>query len=167
MVTACYAADNIIAGRPVRDVWDVNVDAEYHEEVRAGEQRPAGDRLVPERVADATIDELIRDAFARYDAVALGAAVGVSAGLTLFAATAVLLLRGGADVGASLSLLGNYLVGFEMSWLGALYGLGEAGAFGFGFGWLLAKLINFVIAAEEQRIVRQAEERAVDPLGGE
>ena len=167
MVTACYAAENIVAGRRVHDVWDVNVDAEYHEEVRAGEGQQPGDRLVPERVADATVEELIRDAFARYDAVALGSAVGAVSGAALFVATAALLLRGGEDVGANLSLLGNYLLGFRMSWTGALYGLVEAGALGFAFGWLLAKLINFVIAVEEQRIVRRAEERAVDPLEGE
>jgi protoporphyrinogen oxidase len=168
MVTACYAAENIAAGHVVHDVWDVNVDTEYHEEVRAtGEPAATGDRLVPGRVSDATIEELVRDVFARYDAVALGAAVGAVAGLGLFFATAVLLLRGGENVGANLSLLGNYLAGFEMSWAGALYGLVEVSVYGFGFGWLLAKLINFVIAAEEQRIVRQAEERAVDLLEGD
>jgi protoporphyrinogen oxidase len=168
MVTACYAAENIVAGHTVRDVWDVNVDAEYHEEVRADAQSGAsGDRRVPGRVADEAIDELIRDVFARYDAVALGGAVGVVTGVSLFLATAVLLLRGGAEVGANLSLLGNYLFSYEMSWAGAFFGLFEMSAWGFAFGWLLAKAINFVIAAEEQRIVRRAEERAVDPLEGE
>lgn len=167
MVTACYAAENIVAGRQVHDVWDVNVDAEYHEEVRVGDKQPSGDRQVPGRAAERAIEELIRDAFARYDAVALGAAVGAVAGATLFLATALLLLRGGANVGANLSLLGNYLFGFEMSWTGALAGLLEVGVYGFAFGWLLANGINLVIAAEEQRIVRRAEERAVDPLEGE
>ena len=167
MVTAVYAAENIAAGRQVRDVWDVNVEAEYHEEVRKGSRPQTGDRLVPERARDATIEELIRDAFARYDAVALGSALGAVAGLGFFAATAILLLQGGENVGANLSLLGNYLLGFKMSWAGAFYGLLGAGALGFGFGWLLAKLINTVIAAEEQRIVRRAEEAAVDPLEGE
>jgi protoporphyrinogen oxidase len=167
MVTACYAAENIAAGRQVRDVWDVNVDAEYHEEVRSEGQASAGDRMVPGRAADSTIEELIRDAFARYDAVALGAAVGTVTGLGLFLATALLLLRGGENVGANLSLLGNYLFSYEMTWSGAFFGLFEAGSLGFGFGFALAKVINFVIAAEEQRIVRRAEEQAVDPLEGE
>ncbi len=166
MVTAVYAAENIVAGEAVHDVWDVNVDAEYHEEVRANDKQAGGDRLVPARAEDATIEELIRDAFARYDAVALGSATGLVAGIGLLLATAVLLLRGGEDVGANLSLLGNYLLGFQMSWAGALYGLVEAGALGFGFGFLLAKLINLVVAAEEQRIVRRAEERAVDLFDG-
>ncbi len=166
MVTAVYAAENIVAGRQVHDVWDVNVDAAYHEEVRANDNQRPGDRLVPERLGDPTIEELIRNAFARYDAVALGGAIGLVAGVGLFLATAILLLRGGATVGGNLSLLGNYLLGFQMSWTGASYGLVEAGLLGFGFGWLLATLINFVIALEEQRIVRRIEERAVNLLDG-
>ena len=65
---------------PGIELWDVNVDAEYHEEVRAGD-KATGDRLVPGRAEEAAIEELIRDAFARYDAVALGTAVGVLPGL--------------------------------------------------------------------------------------
>jgi protoporphyrinogen oxidase len=166
MVTACFAAENIAAGRALHDVWDVNVDAEYHEEVRATD-KPSGDRLVPGRATEAAIEELIRDAFARYDAVALGTAVGVVMGAGLFLATAFLMLRGGERVGANLSLLGQVLAGYGMTWPGAITGALEAGALGFGFGYVLAKAINFVIAAEEQSIVRRAEEAAVDPLEGE
>jgi protoporphyrinogen oxidase len=166
MVTACYAAENIAAGRMVHDVWDVNVDAEYHEEVRATD-KPSGDRLVPRRAEEAAIEELIRDAFARYDAVALGAAVGAVMSVGLFLATAFLMLQGGESVGARLSLLGQVLFGYGMTWPGALIGALEAGALGFGYGYVLAKAINFVIAAEEQRIIRRAEEAAVDPLEGE
>jgi protoporphyrinogen oxidase len=166
MVTACYAAENIAAGRMVHDVWDVNVDAEYHEEVRATD-KPSGDRLVPRRAEEAAIEELIRDAFARYDAVALGAAVGAVMSVGLFLATAFLMLQGGENVGARLSLLGQVLFGYGMTWPGALIGALEAGALGFGYGYVLAKAINFVIAAEEQRIIRRAEEAAVDPLEGE
>jgi hypothetical protein len=99
--------------------------------------------------------------------VALGTAVGVVMGAGLFLATAFLMLRGGERVGANLSLLGQVLAGYGMTWPGAITGALEAGALGFGFGYVLAKAINFVIAAEEQSIVRRAEEAAVDPLEGE
>jgi hypothetical protein len=49
MMTAMLAARNI-AGVSDLDPWRVNTDAEYHEEVRAGDDT-AG-RLVPTRVAD-------------------------------------------------------------------------------------------------------------------
>ena len=49
MMTAMLTAKNILAGKRVFDVWQVNEDAEYHE---AGESRVAtsGLRLVPRRV---------------------------------------------------------------------------------------------------------------------
>ncbi len=170
MMTAVLAAENIVAGTDAHDVWDVNVEDEYHEEVQAGENTStSGDRAVPSSVEADTITELIEDAFARYDAVALGSAVGVLSGLGLFLATAALLVAGaapGTEVGPTLSLLGNFLVGFEATWAGAFIGLAEAGVAGYCVGFMMAKLINFVIAVEEQRIVRGVEEQAVDLFEG-
>ena len=167
MMTAVLAAENIVAGEVRHDVWDVNVEDEYHEEVHEGESvSTSGDRATPDRVAEETITELIGDAFARYDAVALGAAAGTVAGLGLFFATIALLVQGGDTIGPTLSLLGNYFVGFEATWFGAFVGLVEAGMGGFGAGFVLAKLINFVIAAEEQSILRGIETQAVDLLEG-
>lgn len=53
----------------------------------------------------------------------MGAMAGIFAGLLLWSATAVLLLRGGANVGKHLSLLGVFLPGYEVSWTGAWIGL--------------------------------------------
>jgi protoporphyrinogen oxidase len=51
MMTAMLCSKNILAGRPVFDLWRVNQDAEYHEAGKAGEQAGAtGLRLVPTRV---------------------------------------------------------------------------------------------------------------------
>jgi hypothetical protein len=162
-----YAARNIAAGHEEYDIWGVNVEEEYHEEVHEGESKAAsGDRMVPQPPAEPTVDDLVSQAFARFDAVALGGAVGVAAVLGLFLATAVLLVRGGENVGANLSLLGSYFLGFDARWGGAFLGMFEAGIGGFAFGWLLAKLINLLIAAEELRIVRRIEEQAVDLFEG-
>jgi protoporphyrinogen oxidase len=52
MMTAMLVVENILAGRPLYDVWQVNQDAEYHEAGRAGEQAGAsGLRDVPRRAA--------------------------------------------------------------------------------------------------------------------
>jgi protoporphyrinogen oxidase len=163
MVTAVYAARNIAAGSAEYDVWGVNVEEEYHEEVQT---KAGGDRLVPERVEGPTVEDLIRDAFARYDAVALGGATGVLAGVGLFLATAWLLVQGGPNVGATLSLLGNYFMFYSVSWTGALFGLVEGGVLGFAFGWVLAKLINGVIAAEEKALLRRITARSLDLFEG-
>ena len=50
MMTALITVENIVAGRTVRDPWNVNQDAEYHESGEAGAQRELGERGVPERV---------------------------------------------------------------------------------------------------------------------
>jgi protoporphyrinogen oxidase len=51
MMTAMLCVENIVAGRPVYDLWRVNQDAEYHEAGTAGGQAGAtGLRLVPTRV---------------------------------------------------------------------------------------------------------------------
>jgi hypothetical protein len=75
---------------------------------------------------------------ARLDPVALGAAFGAVAGLGLFVATSVLLVRGGELVGYHLARLAYYLPFYSVSWGGACVGLIEAAAVGFGAGALLA-----------------------------
>ena len=135
MLTGVYAAGNILGEK--HDVWSVNTEKEYHEEERAT-QPNAGDRLVPTRVS-VSVGEAIKEAedavidiaFAKIDSLALGVAVGVVSGLGLFLASAVLLLKGGSVVGPMLSLLGNYFIGFEVTWVGAVIGLLEGGVLGF------------------------------------
>jgi hypothetical protein len=54
-----------------------------------------------------------------------------------------------------LSLLGNYLFGFEVSWPGLAVGFVEAGLLGFAIGWVSARLANLLIAASEREIERR------------
>jgi protoporphyrinogen oxidase len=52
MMTAMLCAENILAGERVYDVWQVNQDAEYHEEGNAAEQSSiSGLRQVPQKVS--------------------------------------------------------------------------------------------------------------------
>jgi len=51
MMTAMLTAKNILAGRQLYDVWQVNQDAEYHEAGdRGAQETDTGGRLVPRRV---------------------------------------------------------------------------------------------------------------------
>jgi protoporphyrinogen oxidase len=158
MVTAIYAARNI--GGADYDVWGVNVEEEYLEEAGADEPTGAsGDRLLPQRLEESRAARVLRDAFARYDAIALGFALAIPAAFGLFAATAILLIKGGPAVGANLALLSNYIVGFQVSWAGAFIGFVEVGVIGFGFGWTMAKLINAVVGWQERALIRRLERR--------
>lgn len=53
MMTAMLTVENILAGRQLYDVWQVNQDAEYHEAGRAAVEKTlgSGERLVPQKVA--------------------------------------------------------------------------------------------------------------------
>src|SRR5205823_584399 len=51
MMTAMLTVENIFAGRRLRDVWNVNQDAEYHESTgAAGSPSASGLRMIPQRV---------------------------------------------------------------------------------------------------------------------
>lgn len=155
MVTGVYAARNIDGG--ANDLWAVNVEQDYHEEVRsdADGKQSLGDRLTPQAVTSPGIEERLRQAFARYDPVALGGAIGVVAACGLFLVTAILLLRPEEPKGPTLSLLGNYLFGYEVSWGGSLIGCLGAGVFGFCFGYVLARMINLLASAIETALRRE------------
>jgi glycosyltransferase involved in cell wall biosynthesis len=90
----------------------------------------------------AVIRKLMLLTFAKLDATALGLAVGVVSGLAVWAATSVLLLKGGHHVGPTLQLLGQYLPGFTVTWKGSLFGFLDAFLVGFFFGWSFAILRN-------------------------
>ena len=162
MLAGIRAAQNTLGAD--HDVWSVNVESEYLEEVSA-DQKSTGDRLVPQPIGGADLAELLQSAFARYDPVALGASFGVVMGLSLLLATAVLLLKGGTPLGPNLSLLGAYLVGFEVSWTGAILGAGEALLGGFLLGVVMAKSINAVVGVYEESVRRKLEMvQIMDPL---
>jgi hypothetical protein len=128
-------------------VWAVNVDSEYHEEVTADGKRDVFEGAAPEeREEGMVLADILTAAFARLDAVALGLAVGIVCGLGLFLATVALLLKGGPVVGPNLGLLGHYLIGYRVTWAGALVGLVEATVFGYVIGCVCAWLHNTLIS---------------------
>jgi hypothetical protein len=93
-----------------------------------------------------TTDVVIARTFAKLHAVALGISSGILLGGGILAATVILLLKGGRDVGGNLSLLAQYFPGYSVTWPGSLIGAAYGLAVGFVLGWMLAFLRNFVIA---------------------
>lgn len=162
MLTGVYAARNI-AGAD-HDIWSVNVEKDYHEETKTSTTIGSsvstgnGDRLVPMPIGPEEIlpDEWVEEAFASLDPVALGSAVGIVGGLSVFLATVLLLLKGGEMVGPNLSLIGQFFLGFKVSWSGACFGLIQAGVAGFGLGYLGARLRNWGIIAYASFLRRRA-----------
>lgn len=75
-----------------------------------------------------------------------GIAFGLVFGLGLFIATTFLVLKGGTDVGAHLSLLRLYLPGYSVSFLGSLVGLVYGFVIGYGIGRMIASAYNRLTA---------------------
>jgi hypothetical protein len=112
-------------------------------------------------VRDDTEDRLVKAAFARLDAVALGSAIGLLFGITLWVATVFLLLKGappGQHIGPHLGLLSNFLPLYSVSWTGSVVGGIEVAAIGFVIGALLAVAWNMAHYIWLMVIVRRSTE---------
>ncbi|HKA53941.1 MAG TPA: hypothetical protein VKJ47_09800 [Candidatus Binatia bacterium] len=72
----------------------------------------------------------------------VGALIG---GLGLFVMTAWLLVRGGPQVGAHLQLLGQYFVGYSVTWAGSLVGAFYGALTGGLVGWAVGTLYNGIV----------------------
>ncbi len=154
MMAGLFAARNI-AGAEL-DLWSINEEESFHEEVREDEARDVGvrDRLTPSPAAGG-IEDLLQSAFARYDEVAAGGAMALTAILCLTVATGILPLVSDPSIVPMLSLLGQYLFGYEVSWPGLVVGVVEVGLLGFGLGWVTAKLTNTLIRGFERSLERR------------
>ena len=84
-----------------------------------------------------------RPALARLHARAWGIAAGSMLGLTLFIATIILVVKGGADVGQHLVLLAVFLPGYTVSVPGACIGFVYLFVIGYAFGRLTGTLYNY------------------------
>lgn len=150
MLTGVYAARNIL-GESL-DVWTVNTEQEYHEGENGRQKQSTAERLYPTTVTPGSeqteeLEQMLENALAPLQPVAMGMAVGIVCAAMLVLATAWLLIKGGDRIGPHLSLLGQYLVGYSMSWSGLFVGMLEAGVGGFCMGSVFAKLRNWGVSA--------------------
>ena len=78
----------------------------------------------------------------RLNARAWGIAVGLLFGLGIFLATMALVMKGGKTVGPHLALLGQYLPGYSVTWLGAFLGFVYLFVIGYGVGRIIGAVYN-------------------------
>lgn len=130
MLTGILAVRNLTQGER-NDLWSVNTDQEYHEEVAD----------LPDRDL-AELEAGLGQIFNKVDGVALGSAVGALTGALLCLATLILVWRGGDEVGPRLGLLVQYFPGYTVTGPGSLVGLAYGFASGFAAGWGFAVFRN-------------------------
>jgi len=83
--------------------------------------------------------------------VVQGIATGLVAGLGVFVATNWLVLKGGEVIGPHLALLGQFFIGYRVTFVGSLIGFAYAFAGGYAVGYLVARSYNFIVARRERR----------------
>jgi protoporphyrinogen oxidase len=159
MLTAMLAVRNIQG--ETYDLWAVNADPDYHEEVTGAQgedefallasQQP----LVPERIAPA-LDRAVLKSLARMDKLAFATAIGTVAAFVVFLTTLWLWIRGPIP-GYNFWLLGHYFLGYSLTLKGAFIGFGYSFFWGFFFGWLFAYLRNLVIGIFLYYVKQEAE----------
>jgi hypothetical protein len=90
------------------------------------------------------LESLVLVRVVRLNAVVTGLVTGLLAGLALFVATNWLVLKGGPVVGPHLALLGQYFIGYRVSFVGSLIGFAWAFAVGFVAGTVVVWIYNLL-----------------------
>jgi protoporphyrinogen oxidase len=139
MLTGMLAVRNLLDGE-TNDLWSVNTDQEYHEEIREPE-----------------LEAMLSQVFSKLDRRSLGTAVGAVSGVTLALLTMLLVVLGGSPAADFVGLLGQYFPGYAVSAAGVLLGLLYGFAAGFAVGWTFALARNTAAFLYERLIRRRAE----------
>jgi hypothetical protein len=97
-------------------------------------------------------DGIVLTRLVRFNAIVQGLVFGILLGGVFFLATNWLILKGGEVVGPHLALLGQFFVGYRVTFVGSLIGFGYGFATGFIAGYLVATLYNwFGVRRETKR----------------
>ncbi len=88
---------------------------------------------------DQTEEKLLAEAVVRLNGNMLGIVMGILVALVIFVATNWLVIKGGEVVGPHLALLGQYFIGYKVTFTGSLIGM----VWGFVTGYLAGRLLGF------------------------
>jgi hypothetical protein len=100
-----------------------------------------------------TLEKLVLTRLLRLNATVQGFVTGLVAGLAVFIATNWLILRGGEVVGPHLSLLSQFFIGYDVSFVGSLIGFAYAFVCGFVVGYAATSMYNYVVGWKEKTSV--------------
>lgn len=90
-------------------------------------------------------EEKLQKAVIRLNGNVLGSVLGIVTGLVIFAATNFLIIKGGENVGQHLSLLGNFFIGYSVTFIGSLVGFFYGLLTGYIVGFLIGWIYNSVV----------------------
>jgi hypothetical protein len=97
--------------------------------------------------AEKRLEDLVLTRVVRLNAMIQGTTMGLLLGFGIFVATNWLILKGGQPVGPHLALLGQFFIGYEVTFLGSLIGFVYGFVSGFLGGYTIAKIYNWFARA--------------------
>jgi hypothetical protein len=104
-------------------------------------------------MAEDRLEEIVLTRLVRLNALLQGIVTGAVAGLGVFIATNWLLLHAqeGEVVGPHLALLGQFFIGYEVSFVGSLIGVAYGFATGFLVGYSVSYMYNSIVELRQSK----------------
>src|SRR6266850_4243974 len=109
--------------------------------------RGAG-RMTNDRKA---LENLVLTRLMRLNATVQGVVTGTVTGLGIFIATNWLVIKGGPVVGPHLALLGQFFIGYRVTFVGSLLGFAYGFVLGFAVAYGVARMYNWLTDVRERR----------------
>jgi hypothetical protein len=110
-----------------------------------------------------TLEDIVVPRLLRLNAVVQGVVSGIVLGVIIFVATNWLVIKGGhlgpeGDVvlGPHLSLLGQFFIGYRVSFVGSLVGFAYGAVCGFVVGYGVARMYNSFVSLREHKFQNRA-----------
>jgi len=97
------------------------------------------------------LQQLVLTRLLRLNAKVHGLVAGIVSGLTIFIATNWLVLKGGDVVGPHLSLLGQFFIGYRVTFVGSLIGFAYAFIAGCLVGYGVTQMYNWIAYFRENQ----------------
>jgi NhaP-type Na+/H+ or K+/H+ antiporter len=110
------------------------------------------------------LEEIVLTRVLHLNATIQGIVAGLVLGLAIFVATNWLILRGGDRIGPHLSLLGQFFIGYGVTFTGSLIGFMYGFGSGFIGGYMVATIYNWLVRRREQSRSRLHHEPAKSPV---
>lgn len=101
--------------------------------------------------AQKNLEEVVLTRLLRLNATVQGVVVGIVAGLGVFVATNWLVIKGGDVVGPHLALLGQFFIGYRVTFVGSLVGFAYGFVGGFLIGYYVCRMYNWLADLKEGR----------------
>jgi len=97
------------------------------------------------------LEHLVLTRVTRLNAIVQGVVTGLLTGLAIFVATNWLIIKGGPVVGPHLSLLGQFFIGYRVTFVGSLIGFAYGFVLGSAIGYGVARMYNWLVGVRERR----------------